>query len=1103
MRDTSQWQQSLIRRLQEQWPQNPSLTPSDLCNIELGLYSLSQLVPSAPAKALWVLLTGYPFPVPESKTWGNRERQMLSNIRHILPFFRSRYQWERALENYCQLEERVRGYEIDSDKVQFAQRDVTLCSNRVTIYQRTLSEPLAYSEQSLNWVTESDTYLFFTEQSYLSQVEIPPEFIFPPPTGYDLTTGKTKRNALTVTWDELLATARWMDSKLKACGLLTDDKNKRENILSRVQLECFAQTDTSLQSSKSLTLDGIVHLIGMVSSGKSTLMDVLAVWASRQGLHVTLVIGDVIGALNRAELFANLGLTVAPILGASNRKKHTERLHRAWAADKRATDEDYLPRHVGFNWLSTACPLDGLQNNSEPLETGKQPCRILYKQDDRKLTKAFACSLYRVCPFHQAQRDLVNASIWIATPASLVYSRIPPQLNQEYLRFIELVYRHSDLVIIDEADRVQVQLDMTFSPNEILVNRGNEAWLNKLYQCVVTALNEEGREQLRDENVDFWCQAHDVVQRAASRIYGLLLREDEISRWVKNNDDFFTDWLLFNDLADKLIVGRAKSRREGELDPVTLPPLFEDYINDPMGDRNEHFLANLAQRIISAMDDEDIRSRLRTWIGQQELFTTTLSQEELTTVTVQLEFAILVAILQNRLNSLMSRWKKVEEPLHLEEGGSMMFHRPPKEHQAIIPSSPMGNVLGFQYSRTTGDQDAPGDLRFFRCMGVGRWLLLHLHELFAADNVVGPYILLLSGTSWAGTSPGYHIQIPVTGVLRSPEEEVNAIAESHFEFLPFYNNEGKAIKVSGKQGNDRLVALNELLYKLASRGGLDGLSRLEQERERLPEGRQRILLVVGSYLEAKHAREFLEKERSDWRSQVLNLVSDDETFDSDWFRSDNNLQRGVVDQFAETEAWILIAPLLAIERGHNILNRENQAAIGAAYFLVRPHPRPDDISFAIHSINRWAIEQCKNADWFAQHCQNEPLSLEKMGQIFRKEAYKRWRFLLHVPMIYGTLPPDEREAVIWNQLVILWQVIGRLVRGGNPAHVFFCDVPFAYRSANQEDKPDEPKSSLLVGIISVLQPYFTDHSNVPEKDKALVQALYGPFYQAMKNIKGI
>jgi len=67
-----------------------------------------------------------------------------------------------------------------------------------------------------------------------------------------------------------------------------------------------------------------------------------------------------------------------------------------------------------------------------------------------------------------------------------------------------------------------------------------------------------------------------------------------------------------------------------------------------------------------------------------------------------------------------------------------------------------------------------------------------------------------------------------SGVLRSPDDEVAAVEQSRFEFRPFYNDEGEPITVSGRQGNDRFVALDEILQQLASRGGLGGPSLLEK-----------------------------------------------------------------------------------------------------------------------------------------------------------------------------------------------------------------------------------------------------------------------------------
>ena len=164
---------------------------------------------------------------------------------------------------------------------------------------------------------------------------------------------------------------------------------------------------------------------------------------------------------------------------------------------------------------------------------------------------------------------------------------------------------------------------------------------------------------------------------------------------------------------------------------------------------------------------------------------------------------------------------------------------------------------------------------------------------------------------------------------------------------------------------------------------------------------------------------------------------------------------------------------MAIERGHNILNEFGKAAFGAAYLLVRPHPRPDDINFAIHSINRWAVEKHNDVDWLTNQCEDNLLTVDKVGQAFLDATYRQWRYLLRLPMIYSTLPPKQREAVIWNQLVSIWQVIGRLIRGGSPARVIFCDAAFALNTAHQDEQGDTPQSSLLVGMQEVLRPYFS------------------------------
>ena len=299
---------------------------------------------------------------------------------------------------------------------------------------------------------------------------------------------------------------------------------------------------------------------------------------------------------------------------------------------------------------------------------------------------------------------------------------------------------------------------------------------------------------------------------------------------------------------------------------------------------------------------------------------------------------------------MMSRWKQVQDILNLEAEDSMWFQAPPADYNSVIPAMPMGNQFAFQYHKSY--KEKLGSLRFFRCTGVGRWSLLHFNDLFASDNIASPHVLLMSGTSWAGKSPAYHVDIPVTGVL-SPNTGKEFSINS--EFLQLYDNQNKPIFVSGT-GDKKQKNLEKIVTKLVEE------EYLEQKLADL-KGRK-ILLAVNSYEQVKIVHDHLIS--LGWGNRVIALTKDDNK--SEWLdddsenESNSRLQRGRVSEFAyKPDNVILIAPQKAMERGHNIVDENGMAAIGAAYFLVLPHPSPDDLSYAIHSINRWAIENYKTA----------------------------------------------------------------------------------------------------------------------------------------------
>jgi hypothetical protein len=411
----------------------------------------------------------------------------------------------------------------------------------------------------------------------------------------------------------------------------------------------------------------------------------------------------------------------------------------------------------------------------------------------------------------------------------------------------------------------------------------------------------------------------------------------------------------------------------------------------------------------------------------------------------------------------------------------------------------MGNVLGFQFQLDDGGQS--GALRFFRCSGVGRELLLGLHDMPAVDGRPGPNVLLMSGTSWAGTSSRYHIHAPVGAVLRPQETEVKAILNTTFRTEFLYGPDGEALRLSGAVTKNRLSILRRMLRQLAEpdRSLAGATSKLADELADIPDPeRRRVLLLTGSYVEAREAADYLNS-LPEWSGRVTALISDDADFDDAWTALPGDplagrLRRGDVVSFAAATSEVLVAPLLAVERGHNIVLPGGKAAIGTVYFLARPHPRPDDITLAIQAVNDWAVRYVRGAG-FAQKVRAVG-NLDAAGLAFRQMAREKWQRYLTRRLSWSTLPEDEKLSFTWDQLVVMWQVIGRIVRGGVEARVIFVDAAFAPREAGLTGY-DTPDTSLLLSMRQVLSPYFVADSGIDQTERSLVQYLYEPLYQAL------
>jgi hypothetical protein len=926
------------------------------------------------------------------------------------------------------------------------------------------------------------------------------------------------------------------------------------------RLRAFRMTgrkDGTFQETDEFSVDGIQHLLGIVGAGKSTLRDIIAVHLTSLGKRTTVVVSDVAEVLKLVEQY-NLytGGAAAPVLGLHGRERHAQRLHRRLAG----RGEHRLLAHndPAFTYLGTSCVLNATLHApvSGPLTFGEAPCtRLRPPSVTTRRTggghtpewqkQLVSCPLWSVCPRHQGSRELVGASIWVATAPGLIDSAPPRPQNGERVRYFELACRRSDLVIVDEADRVQMNLDRAFAPAVLLACDEERGFIDVLTRHKIRELAASGRTQLSDRDVENFSAALNTAGTATDRLYAMLVSQPSLRTWVRVG--YFSAWTLQLGLLDERypLPDDGDAEHPNRIPRDALGKLFDAFRDNPFGDRPRRSerdftqLTALLNELLHTGNPESTRRSLMTVMdevfhldetymaGRQKEYDDELAAWEKKQEEVQrketrggrtrkaprppqtpkewrdelarrFEFTLLLSALEPRLAMINAMWSRVEASLSLRFNE---MYRRPRDYGPMVPEAPMGNVIGFQFRVDGEDQGGvrSGELTFFRCSGVGRELLRQAPLLASVDGRPGAHVLLMSGSSWAARSSRYHVAVPVGVIIEPPREVTEHIAGGSSMRFEFLEDGDEMMRISGSAIDERPEKLRRIATWLGA--GVDEAENggpLERELLSLPAGRDQILLLVGSYQEARLVADTLHGLNDRWRDKVLCLVSDDEEIDEEDHAPSagraRTLRRGDVEHLKELEADILVAPLLAVERGHNILNDDAEAAIGTVYFLARPNPHPDDLSLAVNAINEWVVRMQTDDGGFSAWVRSGS-TIEAGAEEFRRQARSRWYQLLRRPLAWSSLG-DDREQVTWDMLVLMWQVIGRLVRGGVPARVVFVDAAFAPNRAASPPRPDTERSSLLHSVLAVLDPFFSD-DGMPADERFIVRALYEPLWRIL------
>ncbi|WP_075738452.1 hypothetical protein [Streptomyces acidiscabies] len=1206
MRDQGGWHKPVSRELARVWSELPpdltGVTTAQVCQAELALRLMEHLAPREPADGAYTLLGGYPFAKAAGLVRTPEHDRMLVAARYLLWMWRRGRAWKQLLDSYRRVPERLRAYDVPPAGSGEPPRPLrpTVAAGRIEVYDEALAALPDFTRRPLTLAPAGRSR--FREQRRTTSVTIPEELLFERPPGHDLVADRPGGSRpLTVTRAELTDTARWMDDMERETD--AERPGRWAARLAELRIATRDADGRDFTDGDTLRLDGLLHLVGMVGAGKSTLMTLVAVWGARKGLRTTLVVGDVAEQLRLCDLFSRLELAAVPVLGPTTRESHVAGMHRRLAS--RGLDNLLDHDAYGFDQLSTVCVVDALRGTEavEPLRYADAPCTGLHPDQPRPPAPpesegdglpgvwqpvprpatppeptpedelkgiSFGCPVWAECPRHNTARDQVDALIWVANPASLVQSAVPAHLNDERLRHLELACTRSDIVFVDEADAVQMRLDEVFAPSGTLVRPGVESWLDQLHTHKIGELSRQGRLPLTDRDVEEWNAALAVVTVTTDRLYRMLISDEELREWV--DVEYFSPWGLqeklladwFGDLPGPdayrpagtgPVDGVADERElyegyEDDEDPGPQSTAPEDSLraeltrhldafrDDPLGGRAPY--GTLTDAMIETVHDllhtlSPARSRVKVAVLLQQLLDGIPNLPGVSDPKWydlnhnRLEFILLLSALHQRLDRLTFVWPQVEAALRLDHQGKELARRAPLDYAPVIPEAPMGNILGFQYLRDEQERDesgrTSGTLRFFRCAGVGRELL-HSFATLGSDPATGrpgPHVVLMSGTSWAGASTRAHVLVPVGAVLKPSQQSLDAVRRSRFGVRFLYDEiDGRPMFLSGTRPKARIDQARAMAARLGRLGHGGTASPLDLELAQVVDDRRkRALVLVGSYKEAYAVADTLRREDR-WRDGVRVLMPDAADLDLALTGTDMSyaatLRRGDLALFAEDPAAeVLVAPLMAVERGHNILNSQSNAAFGTALFLTRPHPRPDDLILSIYAVNDWVTrfirdkprEDDRKGPATFTELVTEAYDLDQAGLALRTEGRQEWRRLLKRRYVYSRLAPWEKQAFAWDQLVTMWQVIGRLVRGGVPARVVFVDAAFAPRLAHAlapgaVDKEVPAADGLLKTLGIALAPYFSqtaDPSSFPDPaDPAVARLLYEPFHDALRNL---
>jgi hypothetical protein len=1064
VRDSSSWRKDVLVELRQASFPGETMPAEAFCAVELGLYFLTYHFPGEPVGALQPLLSGYVVPADQNLDLD----LVMRRVRHRMGDVARRGYWRRLLNHYMRvpLEWRYFGRTDDpgrrvSDQTVFVTKPSSYCPERTEAYAAALSEPLEYVTATRYPPAEAGKrYWFGLPGDRVEQIRLPEALPPAPPIErLPVVTARAREPWRISFVKDLDPTAKWIDEQL-ASRLDITSRNWVKRLKQDMRFSVVDPTSpTLIDQPEEFVIDGIAHIVGLMNSGKTTLADLITINRVREhGNRVCLVVSSVGDVFNKVSFLRTLGIDAVPLIGRSSRAEHSARYWRTQVeeAANLIADED-TPPDPAAAYANASCLLEPFRRSSgpdwAPLSPNEFPCRGSLREVEAKTPRIYDCPLLSICPAQTAYREIATAQVWVTTAQCLVSSRAEPAMAS--VRWFEAAQGHIDLMIIDEADAVQQVLDSRFVQTERLVSV-EKGWTHRMVGYTNEAMAAQDMAPAADPEVQRWYEQLQVHQQAVFTLNRLALSPAGERLKELLGDQPFTAHSLFRQVA-RTLFGVP---RHGEGDKTT-EDLAEDFYRQHLQDFAEspHEIPGHGLDVVVAemtrqiRDDDAVTDALDVWIDNNvsaEHVTPTWLDHERVLLRLVIEAAIWAGRISTSFFEMTTMYPSVRDRLQLPDEETFWADQPPRDYRPLVPEAPMGNILALRWAAS---RNGGASLQLLWVHGVGRWLLHHAHDLVACEGVQGPHVILTSATSWAPGSSFYHIPITPTAVLRQRDSDQVALRASTMTVQPMKAGPD-AIFVSGRHGKRRDDALRQMVTALCQPADGRHRSVIEELREQLPADRRQVLFVVLSGREAQIVGDHINNRVPQLRARVVVPDAADPGRDG--------ILRRLVGSFGKGSDDILVTAEMSIQRGYNILNVNDTAALGAVTYLTRSHPPPFDLAFPLSLVSQLAMK----------HQQNPPEALP--GQVaelvhrLRADARKMWFDVIGRPVQFRGMARAYRPAFVANNLVPMSQTVGRSIRGNQPTRVLLCDGAFAPRLATADRTRDTQRTSIVVATDALL-----------------------------------